>query len=390
LYTETLLPSGEDATQSFLDRICANVPTISTLLGIAPRPYVGAFTTHSNIHELLFSDHLSQYHERVAWVDPAGGDSHASQNKLNVAFGAGDLAHVIFDMYDKIFASEQVMSAMLSKPSMARLKFMGETHYHRETIASLLQLVKRRVQLQTGHWDMVARIFLELVQHDSSRLIGMNNFQDLCLQLHLYGLYTIDTLEPNWQARIGTEEPCKIFRDWLDVPPVLCVVLTVPRKHLSVLLNDRDRIGTPPLLCNLTAQGLHSNCNSALHAVWGKCITLPGSETIVLEEDPQGIHGTSGLVVSFWASSRILQFEDTMIALAIKSTPQSTMIFVQKLGMELALFTASIANKQRVHLLPYRPVLAAETRGTPHGPVMQFPRYTLRFCNGSRTYFVQT
>jgi hypothetical protein len=373
LYTETLLPSGEDATQSFLDRICANVPTISALLGIAPRPYVSAFTTHSNIHELLYSDHVKQYHERVAWVDPTSGDRHASQQESVIFFNAKDLGHVIFGMYDKMFASEQVMAAMRATPSLARLKSMGEVHYHRETIAALFQLVKRRVQLKTGDWEVVADTFLEIVEQDRSRLIGMNNYQDLCLQLHLYGIHTVSPLEPNWQLQFSAAAPSKIFGDWWSVPPILCVVLTVPRKNLKALLHDKEHTGTPPLQCNLTAQGVHSNAYSAIHAVWGKSTTVPGSDIITLEEDPHGINGTSGLVVSFWASSRILQFEGTLVSLVLKSTPQTTMMFMEKLGPELAIFGANISNKQRVHLLPYRPVLAPENRAPSYDPVMKFP-----------------
>ncbi|KAG9089693.1 hypothetical protein FRC06_001426 [Ceratobasidium sp. 370] len=360
LYTETLLPAGEDATRSFLDRICASVPTISSLLGLAPRAYVSAFASHSNTHELLHPEHVNQYHERVAWVDPSGGDPHASQAKLAVSFDAEDLAHVIFGFYDKMFASEQVMAAMFAKPSLAKLKSMTEVHYHRETAAALLQLVKRRVHLKSGSWDLVAESFLEIVQGDRSRLVGMNNYQDLCLQLHLYGVYTDPPLEPNWQTLFGASPTPKIFRTWPNVPPMLCVVLTVPRKNLQVLLEDKAKTGTPTLQYNFTAQGIHSNAYSAINTVWGKCVTVPGSNDVILEEDPDGINGTSGLVVSLWVSSHILEFEDTFVALVIKSTPQSTMVFFAKLGMELAIFSAGLDDKKHVHLLPYRPSLASE------------------------------
>ncbi|KAG8739655.1 hypothetical protein FRC10_005357 [Ceratobasidium sp. 414] len=372
LYTETLLPAGEDATRSFLDRICATVPTIAALLSIAPRAYVSAFTTHSNTHELVHPEHVNQYHERVAWADPSGGDRHASRGKLAVSFDAEDLAHVIFGLYDKMFASEQVMAAMFAKPSLAKLKSMTEVHYHRETAAALLQFVKRRVHLKSGNWDLVAENFLEIIEGDRSRLVGMNNYQDLCLQLHLYGVYTAPPLEPNWRILFGAKPTPRIFRTWPSVPPMLCVVLTVPRKNLQVLLEDKARTGTPTLQCNLTAQGIHSNAYSAINTVWGKCLTPAASNNVVLEEDPDGINGTSGLVVSLWVSSRILEFEDTFVALAIKSTPQSTMLFVAKLGMELAIFSARLDDKKHVHLLPYRPSLVSEEPLTTETAVTRF------------------
>ncbi|KAG8736569.1 hypothetical protein FRC10_009158 [Ceratobasidium sp. 414] len=372
LYTETLLSSGEDATKSFLDRICATVPTISTLLCIAPRAYLASFSTVSNTHELLSPEKTSQFHERVAWVDPTGGDRYASQQKIAVSFDAKDLARVIFGFYDKMFASEQVMAAMFARPSLAKLKSMMEVNYHRETVAALLQFVKRRIHLHTGNWDMVALEFLAMIEDDRSRLVGMNNYQDLCLQLHLYGVHTVPPLERDWQTRFGAKPTSKIFRGWPNVPPMLCVVLTVPRKNLQVLLADRANTGTPTLQCNLTAQGIHSNAYSALHIVWGTRVITPNSNNVTLKEDTQGSNGTSGLVVSFWASSRILEFEDTYVNFAIKSTPQSTMLFAGKLGLGLTIFAAKLDDKKHVRLLPYHPSLGSEQSAITQNAITRF------------------
>ncbi|KAG9094958.1 hypothetical protein FRC06_010299 [Ceratobasidium sp. 370] len=130
LYTETLLPTGEDATKSFLDWVCASVPTISALLGIAPRAYVLAFAAHSNSHERLSPTKANQYHERVAWADPSGGDQYASPQKIAVSFDAEDLAHVIFGFYDKMFANEQVEATMATGLSLAKRRSMEDICYH--------------------------------------------------------------------------------------------------------------------------------------------------------------------------------------------------------------------------------------------------------------------
>ncbi|KAG8710539.1 hypothetical protein FRC09_000085 [Ceratobasidium sp. 395] len=271
-----------------------------------------------------------------------------------------------------MFASEQIMAALRAKPSLAKLKSMMVVNYHRETVAALLQLVKRRVYLYQGSWDDVACEFLGIIEDDRSRLVGMNNYRDLCLQLHLYGVHTVPPLESDWQARFGAKTPAKIFKNWTSVPPVLCIVLTVPRKSLQVLLLDTANTGTPTLQCILTAQGIHSNTYSAIHTVWGSRVITPNSNDVTLKEDEKGINGTSGLVVWFWASSRILEFENTSVNLAIKSTPQSTLMFAGKLGMALTIFSAKLDDKKHVRLLTYCPPLANEEPWTNQTAIIRF------------------
>ncbi|KAG9080207.1 hypothetical protein FRC06_006946, partial [Ceratobasidium sp. 370] len=358
LYTEMLLPTGEDATKSFLDRVCASVPTISALLGIAPRAYVSAFAAHSNSHELLSPTKANQYHERVTWADPSGGDQYASPQKIAVSFDAEDLAHIIFGFYHKMFANEQVMATMVTGLSLTKRRSMEDICYHRETMVALLQLIKRWVQLKTGSWDIVADELLRMVEGDRSQIIGAANYQDLCMQLHLYGVHTVATLQPDWRVQCRTKNPSRIFKSWPKLPPMLCVVLSVPHKSLQVLLRDKAA-GMPTLQCNFTAQGTYS-AYSTIHTAWGRCISSQNSDTVILEEDPQGINGTSDLVVSVWALSCILELADMFVALAIKNTPGSTISFISKLGMQLKLFSARLDDKEHVQLLPYRPSLASE------------------------------
>ncbi|KAF8593947.1 hypothetical protein BDV93DRAFT_581632 [Ceratobasidium sp. AG-I] len=328
---------------------------------------------HSNVHELLSSDHISQYHERVPWVDPTSGDRHANQESALATFDAINLAQILFGVYGEMFSQENLMAKLFSKPSLAGLQSASNVNYHRETVAALFQSVKSRVLLTSGGWDVVVDRFLGLVETDMTRPIGMNCYQDLCLQLHLLGVYTTVTLQPDWRARFA-----------------LCIVLSVPRNNLGVFFKDQDRIGSPTLQCGLTAQGGHSNIYSAIHSVWGKLLTRSSSEDLVIEEDPMGMNGTSDLVVSFWASSRILEIQDTSVALALKSTPGTTMMFMGKLGTQLHVYEAKLTDKQHVRMLRYRPVLASEARqplrvASPVTPVNVDLEYTITpIC--SQTY----
>lgn len=88
-----------------------------------------------------------------------------------------------------------------------------------------------------------------LVDHlvvDRTLLLGMNNYQDLICQFYLYDLYTIDTLRRR-KLRL-MRSPGDSFEGWQDVPPVVSVVLVVPRQYLKVLEDsDRMDIGVPVL-----------------------------------------------------------------------------------------------------------------------------------------------
>ncbi|KAG9101416.1 hypothetical protein FS749_007223 [Ceratobasidium sp. UAMH 11750] len=356
LYTETRLSTKEqDITQSFLRQICATVPSVSVLLGLAPRPFVSGFTTRSDTHLTLSEEHVQRTHERVAWVDPSGGDCYASRQKTPTSFDAQDLARVLHGLYDKMFARDQTQVMIFGSKISSELPF----HYVRETMAVLMGLVKRRVHLKTGDWDLVADSFLELVERNQNHISNIY-YQDICLHLHLSHIHTVDMLKPDWMTELPVDPCSDIYRYWPSVPPVLCVVLTVPRKRLDVLFKNKEKSGTPTLEGHLAARNLHSVAHSSVYAIWGKCATSPSSDLVTLEEDSGGFNGKSDLVVMFWASSRVLQFKDTYVSLALKGTSWAIGAFSGMLGKSLAMFAAPVGDSQHVRLLPYRPSLAAD------------------------------
>lgn len=364
LLTETLLALGDDPTQSFLERVFTDVPTIGLMLGLVPRPYVSAFATHSNSHELLFSNHSEQFHERMAWVNPSSGDHHLDMVHPTITFEVEDLARTVFSIYDKMFANEDILK-LLAKPSSDELVSMGEVRFQRETIALLFRTIQTRVCPHDGNWDQVVVRFLKLVESDTGRLSEYNNYQELCLQLYLQGVYSVPTPQPHTQITHHTSLRSKIFDHWPDVPPILCLVLTIPRERLKVLFDGPDRIGSPTLQCFLHVEGGQHNTYTAIHAVWGKCVTSPKSDKVIIQEDIEGMNGKSNLVVSFWAQTQILEFPGTKVAFSIKPTPQAVSKFMEKLGMNLALFDTNVTNKQHVQLLAYRPTLASEMSQIP-------------------------
>ncbi|KAG8707442.1 hypothetical protein FRC08_000495 [Ceratobasidium sp. 394] len=360
LYTEQLLSADENGTLPFLERICATIPTLSALLGIAPLAWVSGFTTHSNVHEALAG--VTQSIERIAWVDPTRGDYHANSSRPVVSFQAEDLARVIFGIYEKIFKYEQDISRFLPNITQGRLHSMATTHYHRETVASLFQLVKRRVYLQCGTWALVEEKFLDSVRRDRSRKVGMRFYQDLRLHFHLYGIHSVH--------HHGHDPRSEVNRK--DVPAIICVVFTIPRTCLQPLFRDNPT-GTPTLQCNLGTSDKGVVAFSAIHAVWGRVVPnpLPGTKA-TLKEDPQGMKGESDLVVLFWAPTGIILGDITSISLAFKPTFNAGLAYLDALGPELEIFTADLDDDKYVKMYPYRPALIPENSPTAQQTTIQF------------------
>ncbi|KDN42595.1 hypothetical protein RSAG8_06738, partial [Rhizoctonia solani AG-8 WAC10335] len=349
LYTETLLPSGEDSSKSFLDLICTDIPTIAALFGIAPRPYVSGFTAQPNVHQIYFdkvwttqfgpNSNIEQHHERVVWTNSWVGDACSARGYTTVSFEVETLARILYGIYDKMFLDER-MSTWKS-PSQSDLMHMT-ANYHRESVAYMFQAVQRRMGIAEG-----------------SRMMETNNYQEACLQFHLRGILTVDTLQPGWATDTRVSPRSNIFDDWGNIPPVVCLVLTVPRRRLQVLSGVKNA-GSPTMQCCLWVDGSHENIFAAIHAVWGRCVKSSSSDRTVIEEHPHGARGPCDLIISFWVSARILEFPGTRVDLRLKMTAPSILSFTKKLGANLQMFSTNICDKHHVRVLPYRPTLASE------------------------------
>ena len=356
LFTEALLPVGADATKGLPVQICAELSTMSLLLDLAPVNYLSNFNTRSNAEEILankFNTGFKQYHERITWKRPTTGDSVIALQphrpvRIPISFEPHDLGRLLFDIYLKMFASDDTMSR-LSNP-LQSLQDLETVHYIRETFAVLLAIVKRRVNCD---WDSTMASFFDRLETDRTLMMGMINYQDLCTHLHLTGVFTADFMRTP-VAKEGR------FRGWTRVPPAVSVILVVPRKKLRVLLDMDPKIGGNPVLHgNLHGQSTH-NIFASLKMGFGK-ITPSGTDArpgVVFEPDPSAWAGTSPLIVSFSVPSRALHIEqpDIMsVALSLRSTPGTTVLFMQELGMSLTIFTAPLMDRSQVFVVSDEP-----------------------------------
>ena len=356
LFTEALLYTGDDPTKSLAIQFCTDVSTMGLLLDLAPINYFSNFNTRSNAEEIMaakFQMGFKQYHERITWKRPSTGDSIiASQPdrpiRTPISFESQNLGNLLFDIYLKMFASDDTMSR-LSNP-LQFLQESGIVHYIREAFAVFLAIIKRRVNV---NWDSTMTSFFDRLETDRTMMMGMSNYQDLSTHLHLAGVYDVEFM----RGPITKEGR---FRGWTRIPPTVSVILVVPRDKLRVLSDaDPDQVGTPILHGNLYGRSTH-NIFASLKVGFGK-VTSSGTDArpgVIFNPDPSSWAGTSPLIVSFSVPSKALHIEspDSMsVTLSLRSTPQTSMVFIPKLGMFLKIFSAPLMDRSQVFVVPDEP-----------------------------------
>ncbi|KAG8706314.1 hypothetical protein FRC08_001136 [Ceratobasidium sp. 394] len=372
LYTEEIKSDDEIAAYPFLDRLCASIPTVATLLGLAPLDYLSGFTTSSNVHEILHG--VSRRLERRTWVDPTGGDWHTDPSRGAVAFEGEELVRLLFDIYSKILVNGQDVPTLMNQPKLSLFQMRQSCQHQPESVAIFFQLVKRRIHLKTGSWDTVVKNFLEVVDNNPlGRALEPERFQELCLQLHLHGIYTADSLKPDWRARF--QGPlADVFKDWQNIPPVLCVVLTVPGKRVrSILGKDASPSSALTLQGTLRAGGTLGHASSSIRCTWSTCSADSGPGRMVLVEDPRGADGESNLVVSFWVPSHLLAYKTKTVGFGLISSPDAIGTFSRKLPETMEIFNTRLDDREHVKILSYRPVLVLEDQPTTQPNVIRFP-----------------
>ena len=356
LFTEALLYTGEDPAKSLTVQFCADVATMGLLLDLAPVNYLSNFNTRSNTEEIMATKlplRFRQYHERITWKRPTTGDSIIESQPHNpfhipISFEPENLGNLLFDIYLKMFASDDTMSR-LSNP-LQSLNDSDFVHYIRETFAAFLAIVKRRVNVD---WDSTMASLFTRLEADRTLMMDMSNYQDFCTQLHLTGVYTAQFM------RTPVTKGGRL-QGWARVPPTVSVILVVPRNKLRVLSDtDPEQVGTPVLHGNLHSPNTH-NIFASLKVGFGNVVssgtdTCPG---VVFEPDLFSWAGTSPLIVSFSVPSYTLHIEhpDAMTAaLSLRATPQASKVFLPKLGPFLTIFIAPLMDRSQVFVVPDEP-----------------------------------
>ncbi|KAG6811935.1 hypothetical protein H0H92_005164 [Tricholoma furcatifolium] len=340
LFTNTLLAPSE-VGGGFEHRACANIATLSLVLGIVPVSYVSGFSTQTNTHETLaFGDLSIPRQETISWKHaPVAAMSQSLQ------IPAQALGNILYGIYLEMFLDENLSRIFSLKQKK------GFVHYTRASFAVLLAVVKRRVD---SDWKQAFGYLVSLIEADKILLTSLNHYQDLCCQLHIHGVYTVGAIFDKTFGNFAVH----IFNSWERIPPVVCVVLKVPRQHLRAMEGlDVDKVGTPILQCEILNLP-HHNIFSAMQFFFGTVVASTSDpHCLVATEDLARWQGNSDLIVSFYVPSWVLtvQSPETQVILSVRPGSTLNPILYPVLGPLLQIYSANLLDEKHVFVARRRP-----------------------------------
>jgi len=364
LYTEILIDQGQELSQSLEAGLCGPISVVTTLLGLFPPEYwTNASMTAAidegvfeNVRKLLaeVSSSSGQLRSRMAWkcmtTSWAGGPG--------LKFDEEDLSRTLYEMYLHMFPRENLKQTF-AELTMRRLT-ISTPHYTRASFAALLQTVKSTVNCD---WTRVMANLIDLIGADRHLIVGRNFMQELYTYLHLFDLYSVDTLQPGCEP-FSPPSASNFIHEWNDRPPVVCVTIVVPRNKLDLISRmTLQELGTPRLCCSVESArwGTWHNMFATLQVGLGH-VEARGSQgddsfhvDFVLDKD--GWLGRSDLVVSFLVPCWVLLLEpdDARVSLQLQSSPGITPKLLSLLGPGLTLFQTALGDRQHVFVTKNRP-----------------------------------
>ncbi|KAL1616873.1 hypothetical protein SLS56_011241 [Neofusicoccum ribis] len=378
MYTESLLRASLDPMSSLSSMLCADVKTMSLLLGIAPTPYLTGVSTDSYIPEIS-SCMNQQFRLRVPWRVPALGHQDATTEAselsshglrgLRPSFRPEQLTEFLFRLYLNMFQHEDWSKTLSQTASSSMMRQLASPvagdlrYYSRINLALLCALIKSNVNTD---WEECNRRLLEKIESDSSLMIGTNNLQELFLHFHTSALSPNVALE-NCPRDLGLS-PFGMFAPLdfnggllgePDPPSVAFLALVVPRSKLRIFTNQSaDQLGTPGLHISIRHGMMLENSFHSIQCFFGRIFETAQVGICTADEDGTGWKGTSDLVVVCQIPLFTLLLgprHAVRVALAVDSTP-STVQFTMMLGPTNTVFEAGLADTNRLHLLRAPPL----------------------------------
>ncbi|KAA1466961.1 hypothetical protein DENSPDRAFT_862780 [Dentipellis sp. KUC8613] len=373
LYTESLTVSGDDATKDFKAQLYGNLTTIGAIINLCPIEYLSGFTARCNTHEVLLDRILrdaftttqlqSQYHQATTWKIPSSADVTATRRNPKgqcLRFDPVQLGAVFYDLYELMFQHENTMYPR-SELTARGLSMSNLLHNTRESFVLFLRLVRDRSNISSEQWESTMVRFLSIRETDRcrsrhERLLPLDFLFDfdLRMQLDVHGLYS----SAHFHQRFPT---IGCFDGWTTVPPFVQIILSVPRRRIGKLKTAIEVLKTPLLQCDVMCPDETCRASfTAVTAVFGT-IRLTGTDGqgrgVVFQEDHEGLHGNSPLVVSIVVPSELLVRigppEQVTIGLSLQKTPMAALV-ANRPGWSQSptIYSAGLMDRSQVTIFP--------------------------------------
>ena len=365
LFIESLLhkPAGESQVETFSRLLLADQTAMFVLLGVAPVSYLTGVSTQSTAMDSMraaldkTNPTTGQIQRRSQWKLSDQGDPRSPCLQMR----AQELAKFLFIIYLEMFSVEGL--GAYQDLNISKISGLAVIHYTRSSFAEFALFLSSRISVD---WRLTTDLLMDQIIADRSLIVGMSNIQDLYVQFHRHGLYTIETLaSPPRELASGlpirASGPGILARQ--SVIAIVCVNLIVPRESLDALTSlDNATLGTPALRAEITGTTGNGwqNFFSTIQMSFGNVITR-NTTSIVVREDPQGWKGRASMVVSFLAPAwmLLLDSDDAIkISLDIQSTPATSRL-IPSFGIQLKIFEATLGDQDHVVVTEQLPGITA-------------------------------
>lgn len=383
IYNETLLMASEDISASLTTMLGSDIATFSLLLGLVPTGLMTGVTVDGVGNEtgrfsILQDDtgQARQYRMRATWKCPEFADPttmevlKGSQSaQIQVQFEAKALADLLFSIYHSMFAHEDLTKIMGRMMRMRTGHYSDDLQrYTRAAMVALLRIVRTRIIVD---WEQTMILLFDLIAHDKQLIVGSNSLQELCLDLHLYEVWTapflkssIEQMRSQVASNLRSPSGEVGILAAISPPPIIYLVLTVPRQNLKIFTDrDPDVIGSPSLYIAVSqAQGeAHfENVFHSFHSIFGKIENKNIATDIpIIKVDEAGWAGTSDLIVTTALPTLGVLTgprKGIRAALLIDTSPANMANF-QKLGTRLTVFEAGLEDEERLFVCQDAPGL---------------------------------
>jgi len=354
LYTESFCGDDDDNIKSMERRIGGDLGMMFLFFDLAPLSYLDYTSKPCNEHN-----------QRLAWKFPSSESSKVNRSALLSTQHPAQLAACLFQAFLTLFQNENQAARFKSMTTASTpsqfAKFMQRdslVHYARETYAFLLKFVKGRVHV---NWQEVMDHLVNFLEADRSLLMASMFYQELRAHMHILGLEALPLVEPSMGLTKTERLP-----GWRVMPPVVAVVLVVPRKSFNILNTvTRGELGTPQFQSAVTTLPLQNNF-CAIQTTFGNvCDNGESGENRILfvDEDSSGLHGNSPMVVAWYMPAWLLLMDavNTTASLQLASTISTTKTFLSILGPHMEIYKTKLLHGGNVFVARNMPGLIQRT-----------------------------
>ncbi|KAI0430889.1 hypothetical protein F5Y09DRAFT_330747 [Xylaria sp. FL1042] len=345
LFTEFHLKRSKTYQDGLDSMLGGHVPTLSTLLGLFPAEY------WTGISSVSLGDEQTLNEKSVLCMVPTSGPY---PKLTKVQFDSNELAEVLYQIYAKMLpVKEKDDERSLETP----------WHYSRRSchhfgFALFLRLVQTRFNRS---WDAKRR---------NNQVVEDYTQEELYTYFHIMGLLSTDIIK-EWSCRnnlatlpasLTPRERWGDLRDSDNMPPVVCMILQIPREKLAELAKlNRIAAGTTVVHCIIQSIRMNSQQNMfpACQLAFGHISTSRNgydqSFEISVTEDHACWKGKSPIIAAFYipASLAMTGIAELLLGIHSGSGTVATSDPVHSAGMNIPKTTLS--NVGAVYITRYAP-----------------------------------